>query len=87
MIDRQALRSPPTGIQAVQLASACFPVDSEEIAAHSIRHGLGNAQDGIGRDSRINGGSALFQYSCARLRSLHIAGRHNAIGSPTTERP
>ena len=79
VIDGQRAGRPTAGIQAIQLACFGVPVNGEKVAADSIGHGLGDAQDGIGGDGRIDGGSALLQNSCARLRRLDVAGGDDAV--------
>src|SRR6185312_6142106 len=66
---REFLRSPATGIQSIKLSCFSVPVDEEEITTHSVHHGLGNAEHGVGRDGGIHRRPAVCQHLSAGLRS------------------
>jgi len=55
--------------------TACLfgvPVNGEKVAADSIRHGFGDAQDGMAAMPH-RWRTRLLQNSCARLRRLDVA--------------
>ena len=79
MFNSQSLRRPSARVESVEFAGFGFPVNREEITAHPVHHGLGNAQNGIGGDSSVDRRSTFAQNFCARLRGLHVAGGNDAV--------
>ena len=77
--DGQCLRGPAAGVESVELAGFCFPVNREQIAADAVHHGLGDAEDRVGRDGGVYGGASLGQDLRAGDRSLHVTGGDDAV--------
>jgi hypothetical protein len=59
---------PAAGVEAVKFSGLRFVKDDEKIAAHSVHHGLDDADHGVRRHRCIDGIAALRQNHRAGLR-------------------
>ena len=53
--------------------------DGEQVAAHSVHHGLNYRQGGVGRDGRIHCAAAPGQNGCSCLRGYSLQSGHDAV--------
>ena len=77
-VDGEALGRPAAGVDAGQLAGFGLVVDDEEIAADAAALRFHDAESGIGRDGRIDGGTAAGQDLRAGLRCQGLGGGYDS---------
>ena len=80
-VDGEAFGRPAAGVDAGQLAGFGLVIDDEEIAADAAALRFHDAEGGIGRDGRIDGGAAAGQHLRSGLRREGLGGGDDsAIG-------
>src|SRR5271165_1122439 len=61
MVNRESLRCPAAGIQAVDLARLRLPINGKEIAAHAVGSRFGDVEYRVGGDCGIDGRAAPLE--------------------------
>ena len=73
-LDRRRPRGAAAGVKAVELPRSGVPDEGEQIAPQPARHRLDDAQDGIGRQGRVDGVAAGAQHGQGGLGRQGLAG-------------
>ena len=69
---------PAAGVEPIQFSSLRFVNDDEQVAAHSVHHGLHDAHHGVRGDRGINRVATPRQNHRASLRSQRAFGGHDS---------
>ena len=69
----------PDAFKALQLPGLGIPVESKQISAQAVLHGLDHGEHGVGGDGGVDGGSTARQNLHGGLRCQRLAGGGDAL--------
>ena len=75
----QPPRRPPGAIQAVEFPVLRAPHEGKQVAAHPAAHRFHQAERGVGRDRRVDGGAAGLERIEPDLRRERLAGADHTV--------